>query len=460
MRESRTYRRLHCVAEAGLSLTALLFAVAFLVGCAMALLRHPIYGVLTYVGTFYLHPPSRWWGQGLLHDVRWAFIAAAVTLVALAVGRQRPPAIKMTSHGVTWGMLGFAAWILLQSFWAIGPESHRLLIEYYVKFLLAVYLIYRSIDSEYHLRLFLWSHVLGCFYFGWIAYTTYTGGRFEGFGGPGIGEANAGALTMVTGVFVAASLFLAGRPRIKALLIGVIPFVVNGIVTTISRSGFLAMGIGGIVYNLFTPKRFSRRVRLLSVLAVVLFAMLTNPIYWMRIQSIKHTGAQVEGMDTGSGRLDIMAAQLRMFRDNPLGCGHFCTEILSPYYLPSEELNQESGSRASHNTFLGLLVDQGFIGGAAYLLMLAWVAGAIRRLARRYWGTQDFQATLLPAIAAAFAAMTIGDMFVPYVRYEVRFWFIAVLMAMLNLSASIATGRNDESAIAARAPTDNTHGQR
>jgi hypothetical protein len=30
--------------------------------------------------------------------------------------------------------------------------------------------------------------------------------------------------------------------------------------------------------------------------------------------------------------------------------------------------------------------------------------------------------------------MFVGDMFVPYVRYEVRFWFVAVLLAMVRLS--------------------------
>jgi hypothetical protein len=52
-------------------------------------------------------------------------------------------------------------------------------------------------------------------------------------------------------------------------------------------------------------------------------------------------------------------------------------------------------------------------------------------------------------------------MFVPYVRYEVRFWFIAVLMAMLNLAKSTGPeGSVEEDVGAKRAWAGNTHGQR
>ncbi|HQR40302.1 MAG TPA: O-antigen ligase family protein [Blastocatellia bacterium] len=235
--------------------------------------------------------------------------------------------------------------------------------------------------------------------------------------------------------FGAASLFVYGSARSRMFLLFIIPFLINGVVTTISRSGFLAMGVGGLVFNLFTPRRFSGRVRLFSVLALLLFVMLTNPIYWERIQSIKYKGEDVEGIDTGAGRLDIMHAQWRMFRDHPWGCGHFCTEILSPSFLPPENVNVETGRGASHNTFLGLTVDQGAPGAVAYVALLLWVIIALRRLAIQCRESSGFLATLLPAVAAFFAAMTVADMFVPYVRYEIRFWFVGVLLVMLILTA-------------------------
>ena len=67
-----------------MSIPALLFlAPAFAAACAAAFVRHPIYGLMTYVAVFFLHPPSRWWGQGLLSYGRWAVMAAFVTLLAV-----------------------------------------------------------------------------------------------------------------------------------------------------------------------------------------------------------------------------------------------------------------------------------------------------------------------------------------------------------------------------------------
>ena len=40
-----------------MSLTGLLFTFAFLAGCLLALARHPIFGVVTYIATFFLSPP-------------------------------------------------------------------------------------------------------------------------------------------------------------------------------------------------------------------------------------------------------------------------------------------------------------------------------------------------------------------------------------------------------------------
>lgn len=413
-----------------MSLTGLLFVLAFATGCLLAFVRHPIFGLVAYVGAFYLHPPSRWWGQGLLLNVRWSLIAAAVTLVAIAIHGQRMgrPATPFYRQNLIIGFGLLILWIAVQSFWALDPQSHAELLSYYVKFAVVMYMIYRCVDTEQHLRWFLWSHVLGCFYLGWIAYTSYGGGRFEDFGGPGIGEANAGALQLATGVLVGGALFLAGDKRIKAALVLIMPIVVNGIVTTISRSGFLAMAVGGLVFNLFTPKKFRLPVRALSVVAVVLFLLLTGDTYWERIGTIRYRGAAVEGVDTGGGRLDIIRAQWQMFQSRPMGCGHMCTTVLSPSYLGESFLVE--GGRASHNTFMTMLVDHGVPGVVAYVLVALWSYRRLSGLLVVYRNSQGFLPIFFPAIAGSLGAIFIADMFVQYPKFEARFWFLAILLVL------------------------------
>jgi hypothetical protein len=80
--------------------------------------------------------------------------------------------------------------------------------------------------------------------------------------------------------------------------------------------------------------------------------------------------------------------------------------------------------------------------------MLIWIYRSLRILARHLKGQEGFLATLLPAIAGVFAAITIGDLFVQYPKFEARFWFIALLVVLLHLSAKSGS-RSVESANAA-----------
>jgi hypothetical protein len=176
----------------------------------------------------------------------------------------------------------------------------------------------------------------------------------------------------------------------------------------------------------------------LSVLAVVLFMMLSNPFYWSRIGTITLAGEQVEGVDTGSGRLVLINAQLEMFQAYPFGCGHRCTAVLSRSYLDDSMLTGqgEDRARSSHSTYLTMLVEHGVVGVLLHLALLLWIVSALRRLKRHCADREGFLPTLLPAVAGAMGAIAVGDLFVDYLRMEVRLWFVATLMVMLNLAAA------------------------
>lgn len=423
-----------------MSLTALAFLIAFGVGSFLAFARHPIYGLLTYMATYYLAPPVRWWGASL-PDLRWSLLPALITLVALLVQRdKKPTTIPLFGHGVMIGLVLFLAWIAVQSFWVLDWDSHLDLLTITVKYVVLAGLIYKCIQTEQHLRWFLWTHVLGCAYLGFLEYTSYLGGRFEAFGAADIEEANSGALVLVTGIFVGSSLFLITNWRGKLAILACMPFIVNSVVDTISRSGFLALGIGGVLFNLFTPKRFRGRVRVLSVLAIVMFLLVTNPIYWARMGSLKEAGEHVEGVDTGAGRVDLIKAQWQMFEAHPLGCGHRCTATLSPAYLPDYELTGEGANRAraSHNTVMTMLVEHGVPGVLFYLAYVVWLFRNVRTLVRSFAGQEGLLPTLVPGIAAIAGAFVVGDQFVDYLILESRVWFIAVIMVMLNMAAERA----------------------
>jgi O-antigen ligase len=421
------------------SLTGLAFVVAYFGGCLLAVARHPVYGLVAYIGVFYLHPPSRWWGEWL-PDLRWSLLAAGVTLVASLIHRNKVDRSPFFGHPVMAGLLIFLLWIGLQSLWALDHDMHVELIVVYAKYLLLVGLMYRCIETAEHFRLVIWTHILGCLYLGFIVLEQYLGGRFEGFGGPDINEANSGALQVVTGISVAAALFLAGSKRQKIVLFLIIPLIVNALIATQSRSGFLALVVAGVVFNFLAPRKYLARVRVLSALALVLVVLVANPVYWSRIGTITHMGEKVQGVDTGASRVVVLKAQWSMFKEHPFGCGHRCTATLSRQYLDDVYLVRTGDvlARSSHNTFMTMLVEQGLFGAIFYVVAAVWIARRIFALRRSLAGRDDFLASVFPALAASLTAVFVGDLFVDYLKLEVRVWFLAFLMILLKLEAAQA----------------------
>lgn len=426
-----------------MSHTAIIFLAVLVVGCFLAVARHPIYGLLVYIECLYFDPAGHWWGTGALLGFRWELVAAAVTVCAMVIHRRRVYAFPVYRSAVFWGLVIFVAWIAIQSSWALDPVAHQDLLMTWLKFLVAIVMVCSCVDSWRNLRLVLWAQVIGCAYLGWLAYSTYTGGRFQGFATNGLGEANYAALELVIGLVVAGALFIGGGWRTKAMLLIPAGLIANGIVTTVSRSGFLAAGASLLVFNLFTPRGIRARVAALSGIAVILFLSLTTSNYWSRMQTIEYEGADVRGVDTGGGRLDVVKAQWHMFQSHPLGCGAMCTNVLSPIFVPSQFLI--GGQRSSHNTFMSMLVDHGIPGGLMYLLLLGWTYAMLRRAARqaarsrRLTVDERFASSVLPALAAVMVAIVVGDLFVEYPKLEARVWFIGLLLSYVHLQSTNAS---------------------
>src|SRR5579871_1648043 len=155
-----------------MSVSAAVFLILFVTGCYLAFARDPVYGLITYLAVYYLHPPSRWWGA-VLPQWRWSLLAAFITLAALLLQRdKKQETIPLFRQSAMVGLLLFLAWIAIESLWALDWNSEVELLTLAPKYVLLAALIYKCIRTEQHLRMFLWAHVLGCAYLGWLVYTT------------------------------------------------------------------------------------------------------------------------------------------------------------------------------------------------------------------------------------------------------------------------------------------------
>src|SRR5687768_3338896 len=272
--------------------------MAFAAGIGLAVLRHPLLGLYTYIAVFDLHPPSRWWGE-TLPDMRWSLLAAAVTLI---VSWRLPPVPGRPSWLSTTpgkALTLFTLWLWLQNLWALEPEAHLEASFLFTKYVVLYYLIYRLAVTAQDMQRFLLVHIAGCAFLGWLAFGIDVSGRLEGVGGPGIDEANAFAMQMATAVAVAAMIALAsGGWRWFAII--VMPFILNGVILSGSRGGFLALLGGGLVLWYLKPKEYRKVFYAFAALGVVLMGILAHDMFWERMGTIEAAADRDESADTSA----------------------------------------------------------------------------------------------------------------------------------------------------------------
>ena len=423
-----------------MSLTGVAFVLSYLYGLLRTFTAHPIWGLFVYIAVFYLHPPLRWWGKDL-PDLRWSLTAAIVTLLSVLGAARRSDEMPWTAYPVVKIIIAYVVWMWIQYPWA-NPEHMEGLI-LLTKYVALVYIIYRLVDSEKTLEEFALAHVLGCFYFGLLALDASGEGRLELIGGPGVNDSNTLGMHVTTGVFFAGSLILSQRGWRRWAVMAMVPVLANCVVQTESRGAFLGAVIGAFVYFLSSPRRHRGVIIGLGTVCVFVLLAYTPTTYWQRMGSINRDIENVEERDkSAESRLVIIKAQWEMFKDHPLGLGFNSTAYLSRAYLDTKWLTaarnediESQGARASHNTLMSTLVDQGLPGIVLALAAIVAILSMATELNRSRLATDNSSIGLMrAAICSSLASIFVSGMFTNYLKAEVQLWMIALLVACVHIT--------------------------
>lgn len=427
-------------------LTAIVFTLGFFALLGLAFQRHPIFGLYAYMASFYVHPPSRWWGKQL-PDLRWALLAAGVTFLAILVHqgklKVRPLWIATVPALV---LIFYCLWLWMQSLWALDSHAHFEATIQFTKYAIAFYLFWKIADSPERITDILIAHVIGCFFLGWLAFGEGLkgGARLDGVGGPGIDDSNTLSMFLGTGVAVAATLLLQVRGWRWWMCLAAVPFMLNGMVLAASRGAFLGlMGAGAVLFFLRPPER-KGMFWVFAVLGLLLVASVVDQRFIARMLTVRDAVQQSESIDhSAEGRWVLIRAQLLMAKNRPLGVGHKGTAALSASYLDESYLTRRSAAdeaaRSSHNTFMTTLVEQGIFGAVMYVVLSLWGARTLLRL-KRVDRHKTALVERLPATAccAAIAVVWLSGQFTDYLMAEVQIWMFALLAASLYI-LSVAT---------------------
>jgi hypothetical protein len=418
-----------------MSLTGIAFVLAYLFGLLKTFTTDPRWGFYTYIGAFYLHPPMRWWGAGL-PDLRWSLTAAVATLIALPSASSLKNQTPWFSHTVTKLAVFYVVWMWIQLPWASARHFDGLIL--FTKYIVLLYLMYRLIRDEQGLVGFAYAHVAGCLYFGLLAYQAAGHGRLEGVGGPGVSDSNTLGMHMSTGLLFAGSLILTQKGWRRWLVMLAVPLIANGVVQTESRGAFLGAVCGGIVYLMFSPKIHRKTIMALAALSLVALVAYTPLEYWQRIGTISEAARDEERADKSArSRLVIIQAQWQMFLDHPFGLGFDTTTELSPVYLDTTWLTAQGG-RASHNTLMTIVTDQGIPGiFLAFFGVLAVLRLGLRAKRVAQTGTNIVLSSMLAAICGSLTVAFVAGLFANYMKAEIQLWCIGLLVAGLQIGHSL-----------------------
>lgn len=413
----------------------------FCIACfVLAFARHPIYGLYLYLATIYVFPPSRWWGY-MVPDLRWALLSAATTALAIMFHRGKlGPKPIWFSNAPAMLLILYAGWMWIQTPWAVDLEGHLEGSIKFVKYLIAFWFVYRLADTKETVRDILFAHVLGCGLLGIYARVTPRQmGRLDGVGGPGIDDANTLGMYFATGAVVCLGLMLMDKGWRRWACLAALALILNGFVLANSRGAFLGVVAGGAVLGLCKAHAHRRMFWAAALVGVMGFAVVVDKIFIERMFTISDVVETDEEADMSArSRMEIYKAQVQMVIDYPFGAGYRGTAELSTRYLDRKWLTgggaDADAQRASHNTFLTTLVEQGIPGFLLFSSLVLWTGLTVLTLRRLDKRTADPGLTTMgAAVCGALTAVFVAGLAADYLMAEVQFWLFAALVSVLQL---------------------------
>lgn len=351
-----------------MSAHALAFLLITLAGFVLSLTKHPFWGLLTYIFIYYNypHPVFNWWAQSL-PQLPWSFISAGILIFSLFLHAKDLECFRITEmHNLRWFIALAILMIILLPF-AVNEEAAPIKLYEFVRYLIVFLFLVKSVQDMRKFELLIWLLFLCSFNLSWEAFTIgqyRSAGRLEGIGPTDSTDSNMFASVLIACVPFLIREMLVENWKRKVVVAGISVFVFNAIILCNSRGGVLALAIVGIsLFFLEVDSKARMKMAVALMLSVIIFISLMDPV------SIERTQTIISGSDsTGSGRTEIWRHGLSMSWHNPLGVGGEGFKYLSPQYLPEHLVTQ--GARSPHNTYLEVLVEQGWFGLILYLC--AW----------------------------------------------------------------------------------------
>jgi len=334
----------------------------FIFGTIPFILQRPFLGLLVWGWLGYMNPHRLTYG--FAYSFPWVMLIAVITLVSLAISRERKR-IPLSAFSVF--LFLFLACTAIATIYAADPPSATDKLEAFAKTLLMVYVTLMLVNDRRRMDWLVWMIVVSIGFYGLKGgvFTILRGGAHHVFGPPNSFIADNNALAMAFCMILPLMRYLQLQTANKRVRIGLgVAMFLTGVATlgTYSRGGFIALVLVSGALFIKGRRRFTLAI---AVIAVGLVAYHFMPTRWIeRMDTIQHAG-QVNTLQT---RIQSWEFGANVALHRPLVGGGF--DVSNSLSMWAKYGPKGAEPRAIHSIYFRVLGEQGFPGLVLYLVLL------------------------------------------------------------------------------------------
>lgn len=426
-------------------LTAILFLAITFTGFYLALKKGPIWGAVVYVHVYFMPPviATNWWAA-YIPDLKWGFLVPGIWLASIILHRD-----KLSKHKFStayWVFL-FCAYTLLLTIVieTVDTESANEYCYMLFCYCVVIFLFIKSLAKLEHIRLLVLVIITACIGLCISAHFEgkFLSGRLNNIGpGDARGSNELGVLFAAIIPLMLPFIFK-GKRYEKIICFLLLPLIINTFTLTVSRGALVAL-LSGLFYAFvfLSGKKYKKYFIGSAICILPLFLFLADEGYVERISSLWKTdvSSDEELNKLSAGRMDIWKHGFEMLNDYPLGVGPGGFRELSRFYMPENSLRFDPGRgygvRAAHNSFLLVMVEQGYFGFCIFLIICFATMYSLYRsnkIMKQLGKDGDFIDLLVIALSMSVVSTLCGGMFNSRVYYEFFWWQIAISVVLSSL---------------------------
>jgi putative inorganic carbon (hco3(-)) transporter len=403
-----------------------ILVTAMVFGVLPFIFWRPWIGILLWCWLGYMNPHRQTWG--FAYDFPFAFICAAVTIVAFLISKEKK---EMVWTRETVLLLIFIGWMFTTTIFAFYPDLAWVEWNKVWKIQLMVFLTAMIIKERKHLHWMIWIIALSLGYYGVKGgiFTIVHGGSFRVQGPAGTFFGGNNEMALVLAMLIPLIRYLHLQEPRKWVRIGLASaMVLSGIaaIGSQSRGGLLAMAAMGVFLWFKSRHKFVTGTYL--VVAVMIIAAVMPQEWYDRMHSIQN----YQQDDSAQGRINAWHTAFNVAKVRVTGGGFAMFQAPTFRQYAPNPWNVHD----VHSIYFEVMGEHGFIGFGIYLLLalLVWlranqVIRACKNDPERKWA-----ADLAAMIQVSLIGFGAGGAFLGLAYFDLTYHLMIVVVLAAKFS--------------------------